>query len=95
MADVARWMGGSGSGLPAPGPRPIVRYGSRGATVQELQTRLNIWIARTPGAGLAPLVADGIFGAKTLAAVRAFQRSRGLQVDGVVGPLTWGALFTV
>jgi peptidoglycan hydrolase-like protein with peptidoglycan-binding domain len=38
---------------------------------------------------------DGIFGAKTLAAVRAFQRSRGLTVDGVVGPLTWGALFTV
>ena len=44
---------------------------------------------------MAPLAMDGIFGAKTLAAVRAFQRSRGLQVDGVVGPLTWGRLFTV
>jgi V8-like Glu-specific endopeptidase len=95
MSQVAQWMGGSSSGLPAPGPRPIVRYGSRGTTVQELQIRLNLWIARTPGPGLAPLDTDGIFGAKTLAAVRAFQRSRGLQVDGIVGPQTWGALFTV
>jgi V8-like Glu-specific endopeptidase len=95
MADVARWMGAAPTGLPAPGARPIVRFGSRGPVVQELQARLNMWMARTPGVGLAPLAMDGVFGAKTLAAVRAFQRSRGLQVDGVVGPLTWGALFTV
>jgi peptidoglycan hydrolase-like protein with peptidoglycan-binding domain len=36
---------------------------------------------------------DGIFGAKTEAAVRAFQQSKGLEVDGVVGPLTWTTLF--
>ena len=88
-------MGLAPSGLPAPGARPILRFGSRGPVVQELQARLNLWLARTPGTGMAPLAMDGIFGAKTLAAVRAFQRSRGLQVDGVVGPLTWGALFTV
>lgn len=36
---------------------------------------------------------DGIFGARSEAAIRAFQQSQGLAVDGVVGPLTWAALF--
>jgi peptidoglycan hydrolase-like protein with peptidoglycan-binding domain len=39
------------------------------------------------------VVADGIFGPITADAVRAFQRSRGLQVDGIVGNQTWPALI--
>lgn len=35
---------------------------------------------------------DGVFGPKTLAAVKAFQKSEGLTVDGLVGPHTRGAL---
>ena len=63
---------------------PTVKLGSSGAAVVELQTALNAFGAA--------LVADGIFGPLTDAAVRSFQGSHGLVVDGIVGPLTWTAL---
>ncbi len=43
--------------------------------------------------GFDPGVIDGVWGRRTAAAVRNFQRSKGLQVDGVVGPITAKALF--
>jgi len=61
-----------------------VKYGSRGDEVSQLQTMLNQY-----GYGLA---VDGIFGDKTLAAVKQYQQSQGLSVDGIVGGNTWGAL---
>jgi hypothetical protein len=36
---------------------------------------------------------DGIFGPQTDAALRAFQQSQDLTVDGIAGPLTWTRLF--
>ena len=36
---------------------------------------------------------DGIFGIRTETAVCAFQQANNLKVDGIVGPLTWTALF--
>jgi peptidoglycan hydrolase-like protein with peptidoglycan-binding domain len=51
----------------------------------DLQTALNRHGAK--------LVVDGVFGRLTEAAVKAFQKSRGLVVDGIVGPLTWSKLL--
>jgi len=71
---------------------PVLRRGSRGSAVRDLQTRLNAWlIASRPG--LEQLVVDGDFGSRTLAVVRSFQQSQGLTVDGVVGPRTWAQLL--
>lgn len=57
------------------------------AGVRKVQDRLN-------DLGYRPkLVVDGDFGAKTLAGVRWFQKRERIQVDGIVGPVTWGRLF--
>ncbi len=56
-----------------------IRKGSRGAEVALLQKKLS-------------LIADSIFGPITDEAVRGFQRSHNLSVDGIVGPKTWAAL---
>lgn len=65
---------------------PTLRLNAVGAEVVELQSRLNLLIA-------AGLKTDGAFGPRTDAAVKTFQRSRGLTADGVVGKLTWEALL--
>ena len=63
------------------------RRRSRGEIVRVVQRKL---IAR----GYDPGPADGVFGRKTAAAVKAFQRAQGvLKVDGVVGVSTFTALF--
>jgi len=43
-------------------------------------------------AGFDPGPSDGVLGPRTEAATRAFQRARGLQVDGDIGPITSAAL---
>ena len=65
---------------------PVLRNGDRGSSVELLQESLN-------ALGFDSGAADGIFGDRTEGAVRAFQRSRGLGVDGVAGRgETWPAL---
>jgi N-acetyl-anhydromuramyl-L-alanine amidase AmpD len=58
----------------------VLKKGSKGEEVKILQQALKI----TP--------VDGDFGAKTDTAVKAFQKSKGLVADGVVGNKTWEAL---
>lgn len=47
------------------------------------------------GAGFDPGPLDGVRGRLTIRAIKAFQAARGLEVDGVVGPITEGALSGV
>lgn len=68
-------------------PTSALRYGSRGADVQHLQELLNKWLSHRP-----LLVVDGEFGTRTEAAVRVFQASIGIAIDGIVGMKTWAAL---
>lgn len=64
-----------------------IRQGDRGPAVEDVQKRL-----LTLGFDLGPTGIDGVFFGSTLAAVRRFQRDRGLDEDGLVGDATWAAL---
>ncbi len=65
----------------------MVAYGSQGSAVRQLQSELN-----KRGYSLDE---DGIFGAKTKAAVRDYQKKNGLSmVDGIAGNETWGSLMS-
>lgn len=64
---------------------PTLRKGNSGDEVAELQAMLNAKYGYD-------LEVDGVFGAKTEAAVKAFQKARGLYADGIVGAKTWAAL---
>lgn len=63
----------------------VIKQGSRGETVRQIQTKLKRW-------GYYSGTVDGIFGAQTLKAVKYFQSKNGLTVDGIVGPATLRAL---
>jgi len=62
----------------------LLRDGHAGPAVRDAQQLI-------ADAGFDILV-DGKFGGHTKGAVRAFQRAHNLQVDGIIGPLTLGAL---
>src|SRR5262245_43403963 len=66
--------------------RPMLEEGDDGPDVVDLQMMLN----EQNGARLDP---DGDFGSLTEQAVANYQRSRGLEIDGICGQETWGALY--
>ncbi len=63
----------------------LYKRGSSGQTVKEIQTRLKSW-------GYYTAEIDGIYGSRTEAAVKYFQRTNGLTVDGQTGAETLAAL---
>jgi N-acetyl-anhydromuramyl-L-alanine amidase AmpD len=71
---------------PDPIEWPLTRNGDTGERVRSVQYLLRQF-------GRTEVAADGIFGSITETAVRAFQSSRGLSVDGMVGSETWPALI--
>ncbi|BBD66186.1 peptidoglycan binding domain-containing protein [Nostoc commune NIES-4072] len=81
----ARWVGNRPNYAPITRPggvggSVILTPGSRGQLVRDVQT------------ALGNLRVDGIYGRETVNRVRSFQASKGLLVDGTVGPETRGAL---
>jgi Putative peptidoglycan binding domain len=65
---------------------PLLKRGSKGDLVVWAQEHLQ-------AAGQLQLPVTGIFGKQTRAAVRAFQASQGLLVDGAIGTATWSSLL--
>ena len=67
---------------------PVLRNGSKGQDVKDLQSRL-------AGLGYYTGDIDGEFGPGTKEAVTAFQKANGLEADGIVGEETRNLLFSV
>lgn len=63
----------------------VLKQGATGGEVKELQRRLKMW-------GYYSGEVDGVYGAKTVEAVKYFQRKNGLTADGVAGKSTFAAL---
>jgi len=84
---AAGYAEGAEEARPAAAAQTVLKKGAKGEAVRTLQEAL--------GAAGFKVAIDGDFGARTDAAVRAFQKARGLDVDGRVGPYTWAALADV
>ena len=63
----------------------VLKQGAKGPKVVELQTKLK-------QLGFISGIVDGKFGPGTTKALMAFQKSKGLKLDGVAGPITMNAL---
>lgn len=66
--------------------RTVLRYGSRGQCVVQLQLTLNVLYGER-------LAFDGSYGPSTTAAVYRVQARYGLTYDGICGPQTWATLL--
>jgi lysozyme len=58
----------------------IIKVGSKGINVKSVQAKVGV-------------KADGDFGPKTEAAVKAWQKKHGLSSDGIIGPKSWAKMF--
>ncbi len=74
-------------------PTSVLRQGSRGNDVLQLQFLLNYIAQFYPS--VLTVTQDSVFGSGTANAVKSFQTQFGLTADGVVGPATWNKLYQV
>lgn len=65
------------------GKMPVIKLGLRGETVRFIQE-----VVRA-------ILIDGNFGPITKKCVIQYQKDKGIEVDGVVGPQTWNAIVTI
>jgi putative chitinase len=77
-------LGAAAVANPDPKAPPVLRRGSAGDAVSQLQSRLRV-------AGY-PIAVDGDFGPATELAVAHYQADQHLAADGIVGPQTWARL---
>lgn len=63
----------------------LSKYGSTGTEVKQIQTKLKQWGYYTGNV-------DGVYGSKTVAAVKYFQSKNGLTADGIAGSKTLAAM---
>ncbi len=82
---------GTSLGIGTIPPSSVLRLGSSGQDVITLQYLLNVAAEYDPT--IPAPSQDGNFGRGTQQSVMAFQRAAELAPDGVVGPLTWQALY--
>ncbi len=82
---------GTSLGIGTVPPSSLLRSGSSGQDVVTLQYLLNV--AAEFNSTIPAPSQDGIFGKNTQQSVAAFQKAAGLAPDGIVGPLTWQALY--
>ena len=69
-------------------PKPDLQFGDTGEEVQNLQDALKL-------AGYNPGTSDGIYGNKTVAAVKLLQSTGSLKIDGIYGNKTAGFLSSI
>lgn len=91
MVEIQKAYGKPPSRKPRPvkKPMPTLREGMKGHNVKIAQRLLNYEEKRK----WDDIKADGVFGTRTKAEVAEFQGRAGLHKDGVIGRMTWQALY--
>ncbi len=85
--DVSNWNLGGSAPVNPPTGRPILKRGSKGQPVMDIQRKFN-----SVYPAYSKLTVDGDFGPATEKVVKEFQRRSGLAADGIVGPNTYAKL---
>jgi rhodanese-related sulfurtransferase len=67
---------------------PVLREGATGGCVELAQAYLR-------DHGYTNVAIDGDFGIITYNAVRSFQKSQHISIDGAIGPVTWSRLMVI